>query len=107
MSLFARLCELGLSCFCENLSCAGLPPSPPPQIGPRPMGVDVNSSKDPKISKAIIIVIASASAMIALFFLGVIWILLVRRSTQTKSPPSIVGPLHAYSTTKRSGLQHF
>lgn len=97
------------------VSCLGLPPPPPSQgsgsnvlpPGPSnqlPSGVDPNL-KDHKLSSGLITVIALASAMGVLLFIGFIWLILLRRSLNEKSPPSVVGPLHSYFNPKPEGVQ--
>ncbi|KAG0614766.1 hypothetical protein M758_6G202100 [Ceratodon purpureus] len=84
----------------------GLPP-PPPTQGP---GSTVSSpgsdnhgadSQDNKYSSGLITVIALASAMGILLFVGFIWLILLRRSFNKKSPPSVVG----YFSPKLDGVQ--
>lgn len=102
-----------LDVLCD--SCLGLPPPPPSQgsgsnvlpPGPAnqlPSGVDPNL-KDHKLSSGLITVIALASAMGVLLFIGFVWLILLRRSLNEKSPPSVVGPLHAYFNPKPEGVQ--
>ncbi|XP_024394554.1 receptor-like serine/threonine-protein kinase ALE2 isoform X2 [Physcomitrium patens] len=90
----------------------GLPPSPPPQFpgnispsGPvnqLPSGVDPNKTNH-KLSSGMITVIALASVMGVLLFIGIVWLILLRRSLDEKTSPSVVGPLHAYFNPKPEG----
>lgn len=98
----------------DVVSCLGLPPAPPQGSGSSvlppgpanqlPSGVDPNL-KDHKLSSGLIAVIALASAMGALLFIGFVWLILLRRSLNEKSPPSVVGPLHGYFNPKPEGVQ--
>jgi hypothetical protein len=66
--------------------------------------VDPNN-KDHQLSSGLITVIALASAMGVLLLVGFVWLILLRRSLNEKSPPSVVGPLHAYFNPKPEGVQ--
>lgn len=99
---------MGRLCF------AGLPPSPPPQFpgnspptGPAhqlPSGVDSNKTNH-RLSSGMIAVIALASVMGVLLLIGFVWLILLRRSLDEKTAPSVVGPLHAYFNPKPEGVQ--
>ena len=95
------------------LSYLGLPPPPPSQSGnvlppgpsnQLPSGVDPNN-KNHELSSGLITVITLASAMGVLLLVGFVWLILLRRSLNEKSPPSVVGPLHAYFNPKPEGVQ--
>lgn len=91
----------------------GLPPSPPSQAptsgilppisaggaAQRPIGVDINNNGH-KMSSAKIAVIAIASIMGVAISLGVIWLLILRRTSW--APPTAIENVPVL-TTKRCG----
>lgn len=96
-------------------SSVGLPPPPPTQVpgstvsppgsaNQLPSGAD-SQDKDNKYSSGLITVIALALAMGILLFVGFVWLILLRRSLNKKSPPSVIGPIHGYFNPKSEGVQ--
>ena len=95
-------------------SCVGLPPPPPTQSlgsnvsppGPAkqiPSGAG-SQDQDSNFSSELIAVIALTLAMGIFLLVGFVWLILLRRSLNKKSPPSAVEPLHGYFSPKSEGV---
>lgn len=94
--------------------CLGLlssPPSPfPGNIAPSPVidsptpNATILSDED-KLGTGLIIVIVLALVLGVMIVIGVIWLVILRRSLHEKVPPSVIGPLQPHSATKRLGMQ--